>query len=99
MGALTSRSSRIVPALIVAAVFFLAESPALADISCGSVTCTCKGDAECNDMFTNRCSDAPATCKDNNNGETSCTCFKKPSTATGSGKAKPGKVEGIKGVK
>ena len=71
--------------------------PSYAIYSCIGPFCTCKGDTDCNDMFTTVCKDT-GSCKVDNNDNTTCSCVKKPSSEAPANKSKSpvAPVEGLK---
>ena len=70
----------VIAAVLATLVYLTTAAGTRADIVCGATQCTCKNDTECNIMFTSKCSGSGGSCKQDNGGNTSCSCTKKAST-------------------
>jgi hypothetical protein len=82
-------------ALLATFTFQFSAEPVRAAPICSAGSCSCKGSAECNDMFSNLCSEKGGLC-DTSQADEVCTCTQKASagskgnpTRIGVGVAKP----------
>ncbi len=73
-------AKRLVAIALVTAVGFplFVSTPDQAAPICSAGTCTCKGDDECNDMFSNKCADTKGSASCQVTGDaTVCHCAEK----------------------
>jgi hypothetical protein len=69
-------------ALLATIIFLIATGIGYAAPSCNGTTCSCAGDTDCNDMFTNYCKETGGSC---DNAKGTCTCTQKASASTSGG--------------
>jgi hypothetical protein len=84
-------------ALLATIIFLIATGIGYAAPSCNGTTCSCAGDKDCNDMFTNYCKETGGSC---DNAKGTCTCTQKASASISEGtppkKAGTGAVKPVK---